>query len=100
MCGVKYGANGKRTIEIRFVGGPLRESANEHSARIAGIEIMGHFCRYGDDIGDARGTGNVNRSSRRIRQVNGGEKTRSTLGDIGHATPSLKNDFRITTPLQ
>src|SRR5437870_4014240 len=56
MRGIKDGADGKRTVEIRCVA-PLRQSANEHGPGIAGIEIVRRGRRNGDNVGSASGAG-------------------------------------------
>src|SRR5256885_17273188 len=75
MCGIKNGADGKGPVEISFVGGPWRQSANEHGPGTAGIEIVGLFCRYGDDIRSAGGADNIDRSGGWIGQGHGRQRS-------------------------
>ena len=100
MCGIKNGADGKGPVEISFVGGPWRQSANEHGPGTAGIEIVGLFCRYGDDIRSAGGADNIDRSGGWIGQVHGRQQARSARSDISEARAGLESDLWVGASVQ
>ena len=100
MLGIKDGAYGKRTIEIRLVGAAQRQAADEHSSGIARIEIVGIGCRYGDNIGGARGASNVDLGSRWIGQVHRGKKARSAGSDISQTRSGLKCHLWVCSRIQ
>src|SRR5213078_4442062 len=41
MLGIQDRDDSKRTIEVRFIGGPQRQTANEHRPRTSWVEIVG-----------------------------------------------------------
>ena len=100
MLGVEDGTDRKRTVEIRFSGGPQRQTANEHSSGTGWVEIVRIGGRYGNNVGSARGTGNIDRAGGWIRQVHGREKSGSARSDIGEARPRLEGNLRVGAGVQ
>src|SRR6266403_1393477 len=68
VSGIENLADGKRSVEIGFVRASRGQAADEHGARIAGIEIVSGRGRYGDNVGGARSAGNSDGSGRWIGQ--------------------------------
>src|SRR5205807_1244876 len=90
-------ADGKRPVEIAFSYG---QSADEHSARIAWIEIVGLFRRNGDSVRGASGANNVRRAARGIGQVHGRKQARSSGSHVSQAGAGLEGNLRISPGIQ
>src|SRR6267154_2003188 len=97
VSGVEDLADGKRPVEIAFSHG---QSADEHSARIAWIEIVVLFRRNGDSVGGASGANNVCRAARGIGQVHGRKQARSSGSHVSQAGAGLEGNLRISPGIQ
>src|SRR5438034_5914276 len=64
------------------------------------MEIVGLFCRYGDDIRSAGGADNIDRSGGGIGQVHGRQQARSARSDISEARAGLESDLWVGAGVQ
>src|SRR5260370_22405426 len=93
-------ADRKRSVEIGLVGASQGQSADEHGAWIAWIEIVGHFCGNGDSVGGATGTKNVCRSTGWIGQVHSRKLARSSGSHVAQARAGFEGHLRICAGIQ
>src|SRR6266550_2456746 len=100
MSGIENLADRKRSVEIGFVCASRGQAADEHGARIAGIEIVSGGGRYGDNVGGARGAGNSDGSGGWIGQVHSRKQACSSRSHINQTRAGLKRDLRICSSIQ
>ena len=100
MSGIENLADRKRSVEIGFVRASRGQAADEHGARIAGIEIVSGGGRYGDNVGGARGAGNSDGSGGWIGQVHSRKQACSSRSHINQTRAGLKRDLRICSSIQ
>src|SRR4029077_2508246 len=74
MSGIENCADRKGPIEIRLVG-TLGQATDEHCSWVAGAEVEGGRCCYGNNVAGTRSAGDANRPNRGIGEIHGRELT-------------------------